>query len=213
MFNHTQIWVAIDALAARYGYSVSGLAKQAGLDPTIFNKSKRIQPDGRLRWPSTESISRILAATGASIEEFTALIDSAYIQSPPQDRRPVPLIGFAQAGSGGFFDDGGFPAGTGWDEVSFPNIQDDNAYALEVSGESMLPLYRDGDIIVVSPSAQIRRGDRVVLRTLEGEVMAKVLGRQTTKSIELISLNPDHEDRTIALRDVDWLARILWASQ
>ncbi len=213
MFNHTQIWTAIDSLAARYGYSVSGLARQAGLDPTIFNKSKRVQRDGRLRWPSTESISRVLNATGASVEEFTALMEGVYIQDAAYNRRPVPLIGFAQAGSGGFFDDGGFPSGVGWDEVSFPNIQDDNAYALEVSGESMLPLYRNGDIIIVSPSAQSRRGDRVVLRTREGEVMAKILGRQTNKTIELLSLNPEHEDRIFDTREVEWLARILWASQ
>ena len=59
--------------------------------------------------------------------------------------------------AGGFFDDAVFPAGQGWDEVEFP----DGAYALEVTGESMMPLYRDGDIIIVSPNAPVRRGDRV----------------------------------------------------
>jgi phage repressor protein C with HTH and peptisase S24 domain len=60
----------------------------------------------------------------------------------------------------------------------------------------MLPLYRDGDILIVEPGAQIRRGDRVVVRSREGEVMAKVLNRQTPKSVELISINPDHPNRS-----------------
>src|SRR5690606_8708105 len=66
--THPQVWNAIDRLAARYGYSASGLAKKSGLDPTSFNKSKRVTPEGRPRWPSTESIAKILHATGASID-------------------------------------------------------------------------------------------------------------------------------------------------
>jgi len=125
----------------------------------------------------------------------------------------VPLLGFAEAGAGGYFDDGGFPAGEGWDEIAFPAVSDEHAYALEVSGQSMEPAYRDGDVVLVSPSAPIRRGDRVVVRTREGEVMAKELKRRTAKSIELKSLNAQHADRTLAATDVLWIARILWASQ
>ena len=77
----------------------------------------------------------------------------------------------------------------------------------------MEPAYRDGDVIVVSPAAPIRRGDRVVVRTRAGEVMAKELKRRTAKSIELKSLNAQHADRTLAAADVLWIARILWASQ
>ena len=104
----------------------------------------------------------------------------------------MPLLGFAEAGAGGYFDDGGFPAGEGWDEIAFPAVNDEHAYALEVSGQSMEPAYRDGDVIVVSPAAPIRRGDRVVVRTRDGEVMAKELKRPTAKSIELKSLNAQH---------------------
>ena len=125
----------------------------------------------------------------------------------------VPLIGFAEAGAGGYFDDGGFPVGKGWDDIAFPAVNDEHAYALEISGDSMLPAYRDGDIIIVSPAAPIRRGDRVVVRTKDGEVLAKELKRQTAKMIELKSLNADHPDRTLALDEVLWIARIVWASQ
>lgn len=209
MLTHAQVWTAIDRLAARAGLSPSGLAKKAGLDPTTFNKSKRITPEGRARWPSTESLAKSLAATGTSMETFVHLIEDT--------ARPisqgVPLIGFAQAGTGGYFDDAGFPVGKGWDEVAFPSIADENAYALRIYGDSMEPAYRDGSVIVVSPAASIRKGDRVVVRTKDGEVMVKELRRRTPKSIELNSINPAHKDRTLPIRDVMWMARILWASQ
>ena len=209
MLTHAQIWSALDRLAARSQLSASGLAKKAGLDPTTFNKSKRITPDGRPRWPSTESVAKSLAATGTSIDTFVQLIgDTARPMA-----RAVPLIGFAEAGSGGFFDDGGFPVGKGWDEIPFPSVTDENTYALEISGASMEPVYRDGTVIIVSPAASIRRGDRVVVKTGDGEVMVKELKRRTAKTIELRSINVEHGDRSLSARDVLWIARIMWATQ
>jgi phage repressor protein C with HTH and peptisase S24 domain len=209
MLTHAQIWSAIDGLAKRSGLSPSGLAKRAGLDPTTFNKSKRITADGRARWPSTESVAKSLAATGASIDQFVALITEA---GQPM-AEAVPLLGFAEAGAGGYFDDGGYPAGKGWDEIPFPAVDDEHVYALKISGDSMHPAYRDGTVIIVSPSATIHRGDRVVVKTRDGEVMAKELKRKTAKTLELKSLNPEHPDRTLATEEVLWVARIVWASQ
>jgi phage repressor protein C with HTH and peptisase S24 domain len=208
--SHPRVWAAIDRLAERYGFSASGLAKKSGLDPTSFNRSKRLGPDGRPRWPSTESIAKILHVTGASIEEFIALLDAKSSRRTP---RPLPLIGFAEAGAGGYFDDGGFPVGSGWDAVPFPGLDDEHAYALEVSGDSMEPLYRDGDVLLISPGATVRKGDRVVVKTKDGEVLAKELKRKSAKSVELRSLNPAHKDRTLPASEVVWIARILWASQ
>jgi phage repressor protein C with HTH and peptisase S24 domain len=212
MLTHAQVWSAIDRLAVRAGLSASGLARRAGLDPTTFNKSKRVTSQGRVRWPSTESVAKALAATGTSMETFVTLIPTGGVGGGAP-ARGVPLLGFAEAGAGGYFDDGGFPAGAGWDEIAFPAVSDEHAYALEVSGQSMEPAYRDGDVIIVSPAAPIRRGDRVVVKTRAGEVMAKELKRSTARSIELKSLNAQHADRTIATSDVLWIARILWASQ
>lgn len=208
MLTHSQIWAAIDTLASRHGMTASGLARKAGLDPTTFNRSKRQGPDGRLRWPSTESLAKILHATSATLDEFMGLLTSR-----PESARRIPLIGMAQAGDGGFFDDAGFPAGAGWDEIVFPHIADENAYALEISGESMLPAYRDGDVVIVSPNSPVRRGDRVVMKTREGEVLAKELKRRTAKTIELRSINPEHPDRAFDIKDVQWIARIVWAAQ
>ena len=208
MLTHEQIWTALDRLVERAGLSPSALAKRAGLDPTTFNKSKRVTPDGRERWPSTESVAKALAATHSSIDTFVQLIGDG-----ARAARSVPLLGFAQVGSGGFFDDGGFPTGKGWDEVAMPSVSDEHAYALEISGDQIRPAYRDGDVIVVSPGTPIRRGDRVVVKTRGGEVIIREMKRRTAKTLELQSLNQNHADRTLAAADVAWIARIVWASQ
>lgn len=212
MLSHRAIWEGIDALARRHGHSVSALAKLAGLDATAFNVSKRVSKDGRERWPSTESLSKVLEATGESFDSFWS--GGSFLQlDGDATNSTVPLLGLAQAGSGGFFDSAGFPAGQGWDHIALPSAGDEGIYALEVSGDSMMPLYREGDRIVVSPKEQVRRGDRVVVKTRDGEVMAKILARQTGRQIELHSLNPAYEPRTLDLSEVEWIARIIWASQ
>lgn len=208
MLTHAQIWRAVDRLAQQHGLSTSALARRAGLDPTAFNRSKREAPDGRPRWPSTESIAKVLASTGTGIDDFMTLVTGA-----AGARRAIPLIGFAQAGAGGYFDDAGFPVGAGWDEIVFPGIEDEHAYALEIAGDSMLPVYREGDIVIVSPTASVRRGDRVIVKTREGEVMAKELVRRTARTVELRSLNPEHEDRQFATTDLLWVARVIWVTQ
>ena len=208
MLTHADIWNAVDRLAARAGLSASALAKKAGLDPTTFNKSKRVTPQGRPRWPSTESVAKSLQATGVTVDVFVSLITDRGGAAA----QAIPLIGLADAG-GNYFGDGGLPAGKGWDAIPFPALNDEHVYALEVSGDAMLPAYRDGAALVVSPAAAIRRGDRVVVRTRDGEVMAKELKRCTAKSIELRSLNPPHAERTLSADDVLWIARIMWASQ
>ncbi len=211
--KHDDIWRALDTLAAEYGLSASGLAKKAGLDATTFNPSKRRMPDGRARWPSTESLAKVLDATGASLELFTSLVTGSATVTTARPPRRIPLLGLAQAGGNGFFDDAGFPVGGSWDEVSLPEIGDPHAYALEIAGDSMEPVFRDGDMVVISPAAPIRRGDRVVLRTAGGEVMAKQLARRSAKRIELKSLNPEHRDRSFDLMEVAWMHRVIWASQ
>ena len=210
MLTHGQIWAALDRLAASVGLSPSGLAKKSGLDPTTFNRSKRITPDGRQRWPSTESLAKALAATGTAIGTFVELLDDTGRSTV---RNTVPLIGLAQAGKGGHFDGSGFPTGPGWEEIPFPAVNDEHAYGLEISGDTMTPAYHEGGLIIVSPAASIRRGDRVVVKTRGGEVIVSDLRRRTAKTVELRAINPPHSDRTLPVRDVLWMARVVWASQ
>ncbi|MFQ6778255.1 MAG: hypothetical protein ACLRFI_03085 [Alphaproteobacteria bacterium] len=74
--THNDVWQAIEKFAMEHGMSCSGLAKSSGLDPTTFNKSKRWSKEGQPRWPSTNSISKILASTGSKLDDFTKYIES-----------------------------------------------------------------------------------------------------------------------------------------
>lgn len=202
--KHEDIWRAIDVLAAQRGLTPSGLARAAGLDPTTFNPSKRFAADGRPRWPSTESLSRALEATGASLDDLAAVISGG--------GRSIPIVGLARAGADGFFDESGFPVGA-QETIRFPGLGRERVYALEIAGDSMAPVFRPGDLVVVQPGANLRRGDRVVVRTRAGEVLAKELGRRNEQSVELISLNPDYPPRVLAAAEIEWMSRIIWASQ
>jgi len=208
MLTHGQVWAALDRLAERAGLSPSGLARRAGLDPTTFNKSKRVTADGRERWPSTESLAKALGATSSSMETFVRLIGDH-----GRDVQSVPLLALSQVAGGGHFDAKGHPAGRGWNEVALPVPGDDHAFALEISGDALAPVYRDGDIVLVSPGAPIRKGDRVVVRSKAGEVTVATLKRRSAKTLELQPLDGAQAECTMAAGDVVWIARILWASQ
>jgi phage repressor protein C with HTH and peptisase S24 domain len=213
MLTHAQLWTALDRLAARAGLSASGLAKAAGLDPTSFNRSKRITLAGRARWPSTESVAKALTATQTRVDVFVQLIG----ETAHAIAQSLPLIGFAATGNpaerSGAFDDAGIPVGKGWDEIAFPGIDDENAYAIEVGGNSLEPVYRDGTVLIVSPNASIRRGDRIVVKTKDGKVTVNELKRRTSKIIELRAIGSAPTERTVSLREVLWMQRIVWASQ
>lgn len=210
--SHGEIWRAIDALAERFDMTPSAMARMAGLDPTSFNRSKRgsADADGRARWPSTESLSKLLEATGVNFSEFAALTERAPVR--PVQRRGAPLIGLAQAGQDGFFDEAGMPVGAGWDEVAAPDLGE-GLFALEVTGGDLAPVYRDGDRLLVSPSQEPRKGDRVVARTNAGEVLVRELGRVTARTLELVALGSAGEPRLLSRDEVAWVARIVWVSQ
>ena len=118
----------------------------------------------------------------------------------------------AQAGAGGFFDDAGFPAGDGWDLIELPVSTGGNAYALQVQGDSMLPVYRDRDMLIVEPGATVRKGDRVVVKTKTARSWPRSC-RAATRARS----NSVDQPRTSRPPDcnveVEWLARIVWASQ
>ena len=210
MLRHRDIWTGIDRLASSAGLSASGLARRAGLDPTSFNLSKRLNPQGKPRWPTTESLARVLDATDATLADFVELVGPA---AGAGTGRRYPVIGLAKAGVDGYFDDAGYPVGAGWSEVEGLEVDDDAAYALEISGDSMRPAFRPGDIVIVSPAAPVRRGDRVIVRTREGQVMAKEVVRRTKRQLELRSVNVEHADQVVPARDILWMHRIMWASQ
>jgi phage repressor protein C with HTH and peptisase S24 domain len=208
MLTHAQIWAAIDRLAARAQTSPSGLARRAGLDSTTFNPSKRVSADGeKPRWPSTESLSKALSAANVGFDEFADLVTGQ------TGGASLPLLDLADGDDAASFDAGGLPAGDEWIRVRFPSEHVGNVYALQVVGDAMMPIYRPGDQLIITPDERPRPGDRVLVKTRDGKVRGWELGQSEIQSLSLKSLNPQLPDQTRKLVDVVWIARILWASQ
>lgn len=198
--HHDRLWAAIDAIAVRHGLSPSGLARRAGLDATAFNKSKRFTSDGRPRWPSTESIAKILGATGCDLVELVGLIDAR----ASRRREPPPA---ALDGVTGF---------AGFHEEARPGERDAAAAemrrSIEVADDAMLPVYRKGDVLIVATDVVVEPGDRVVLTVDAGPLEARVyLGRDDGGLV--FAPLAGGERAVIDADRVGSLARILWVSQ
>lgn len=73
--THQQFWHAIDCFARAHGVTCCGLARKSGLDPTVFNKSKRFYDTGQPRWASMCCLAKILIATNSTLSDFARFVD------------------------------------------------------------------------------------------------------------------------------------------
>ncbi len=213
VLTHQWIWNAIDALARHKELSPSGLARLAGLDPTAFNPSKRFTPEGRPRWPSTESISKILAATGFTLDEFTAL--AAETERARQTPAPanVPLIGqITDATVGGWYPHGQ-ELDDGLDAHARMVVGGGGPFAVEVADASLEPVYRCGLTLVASSNAVASPGDRILIKPQGSLAVPRLLIGKTTRRLEIGSLRGDGESIGLDRSRVDWIARIIWVSR
>lgn len=208
MLRHEEIWAAIDALAARNGLSVSGLAKKAGLDPTTFNRSKRLTPEGRQRWPSTESVAKILVATNETLDNFVSLISTQTAAGTPR----LPLITSSAASRSDSFTDAGVPAGSAWQETALQGLSGEKCFALEIESAALTPLYREGTLVIAMPGDKARRGDRVIVRLRGGRLMIGEVRRETTGTLDLARTG-EGDEVSVARAEILSIARIHWASQ
>lgn len=212
MLTHDQIWRGVDRLALRNGLSPSGLAKRAGLDPTTFNKSKRVTQDGKQRWPGTESLSKILEATQTSMSDFVALIDDA----PAAQARPAELkmksIRWSKVADDSF-DRSGFPVDGDWEEVEYPSIDDPRAYIIELDKDVAQDFCRPGSLLVVSPSSSVRRHDRVLVKSRNGDLRLGTIKRKTAQHFTLVENDGDDGETALSVKDIAWMVRVIWVSQ
>lgn len=211
MLTHEQVWRGVDRLALRNGLSPSGLAKRAGLDPTTFNKSKRITHEGKQRWPSTESLSKILHATQTTFLDFVGLIDEQIELNPKPNDIKLKSIRLSKMDEK-CFDRSGFPISDRWEDIDFPQIEDIRAYILEIDKEVQNSFLRSGDLVVVSPSSSVRRHDRILILTRDGEIRLATLKRKTSQQVTMSRLGDHFDETTVDAREIVWLARLLWVS-
>lgn len=217
MLKHDQLWRALDRYADQYGLTASGLARQAGLDPTSFNPSKRETKEGKLRWPSTESIAKVLEATGGTMVEFVSYLQDVSGSVLSQD---IPFLSLDEAkairekdGDESLFDDHGFPVRENWDFMVYPDVNDAEAFGLEITNNDLAPVFREGTVLVMSPNASIRRSDRVLLCMSDGNILVRELIRQTAHRMDLAQITDLEMQETIMADQVLWMSRIVWASQ
>ena len=227
MLSHTSIWSAIDELATRHNLSPSGLAKRAGLDPTSFNPSKRFKTDGRPRWPSTESIAKILDATNTPASTFFA--DQAILQKKansehkwmldlllgqrPSSSWPVSTYSDGQAKSRDARSPALPPVQAAWrnrypaGDSLFP------FFILQVRERQFAPVFRSGSLLLLANDLTFAEGDRVIVSsTKDGLILGDVLSMKQ----QSVCLSSPIEKGNIAsyrLSSVEWVARLLWASQ
>jgi phage repressor protein C with HTH and peptisase S24 domain len=212
MLTHEQIWRGVDRLALRNGLSPSGLAKRAGLDPTTFNKSKRVTQDGKQRWPGTESLSKILEATQTSMADFVSLIDetpSAQTKAPDLKLRAIRFSKITETS----FDRSGFPEAGAWEEIEFPAIDDPRAYIVELDKDVAQDFCRPGSFLVVSPSSSVRRHDRVLIKPRQGRVLVGTVKRKTANQYSIIETGALPGEHDLEIKEIAWVARIVWISQ
>lgn len=212
ILTHAWIWNAIDALARHKELSPSGLARLAGLDPTAFNPSKRFTPEGRPRWPSTESISKILVATSFTLDEFTAL--AAETERARQAPVPanVPLIGQITNATVGSWHPYGGSSDQELDAHAKLVVGGGGPFAVEVADTSLEPVYRCGLTLVAASNAVANAGDRILIKPQGALAVPRLLVGKTTRRVELVSIRGDGDTVEMDRSHVDWIARIIWAS-
>lgn len=202
MLKHPDIWRAIDELAAQYGFSPSGLAREAGLDATTFNLSKRTGDGGKKRWPSTESVAKILEVTGASFMEFAALVAKTDFKNKLQ------VIGLASAAKGAHFDADGQPTGKSWAKQNIAGVGDADAFGIEVNAKTLEPAYRQGALLVACPGTKPQKGDRAAIVTADGQLHVREVTKVTGKIYELASLGGKAGKQTVNSSELRVLAKI-----
>jgi len=210
MLTHHDLWNAIDLLAAKHRLSPSGLARVAGLDPTTFNKSKRSLADGRSRWPSTESLAKVLDATGATLSDFVSLVGRDIGAAAWQN---TPLLRFSLAQKEASFDSRGRPAGEAWTWRRLPRSGDPKAFAIEIDVQDFAPIYRRGDQLLVSPLAEPAERARLLIRLSSGELLLHEVLRHNLQLLEVQTLQRSGPVIGFRRSAIAWTARVLWSSQ
>lgn len=214
--SHEAIWLAIDRLAEYTNLSTSGLARKAGLDPTAFNRSKRISPEGKPRWPSTESLSKILMVTGVSISDFMTFVETRDVYVISRVLRPIAHLPMTKAMSGNYFLPGGFPTAGNWDAVEIAEITPlaDNDFTFEVDTYDYEPVYRYGTVLILSSTYDIRRNDRIIVKLKNGDFKIGIFERRSALKLDMKEImDPNAATLSIPNEDIEWVTRILWAQQ
>ncbi len=207
--KHEDLWDAIDRLAALHRMSASGLARRAGLDPTTFNKSKRQNSKGKRRWPSTESLSKILDATGASVTDFVRLLKADNDPEPGS----LPLMALNGKATGFVLSKNGDLEPSGIDRIHLPELESSKAVAFQVTSTSFAPAYRQNDLLIVHPAKDLQPQDRALIVLEDEQVVLCDVLHCGSEEISVRPLDDMNSVRILRSTDISWSGRVAWARQ
>lgn len=129
----------------------------------------------------------------------------------------VPVINRVSAGYPSDFTDLNYPKGVADDYVGCPDVQDKDAFAARVHGDSMFPKYREGDIVIFSPVAATRNGDDCFVRFEDGKTTFKRVFFESEESgravLRLQPRNEKYRAQTIPSEQVSGLYKAVFKYQ
>lgn len=141
---------------------------------------------------------RITAEEAAIAYRFLGLERAPTIQQ-------VPIIGITQAGNWREAID--LPMGT---LPIPPQIASDDAFALQVDGNSMNLLIEEGGFIIVDPrEKELRAGKSYVIQNLDGETTVKCYMRDPAR-FEPVSDDDTHKGWLVSEREFSVVGRVVW---
>ena len=220
MLSHDMVWSAIDRLASLLELSPSGLARLAGLDPTSFNRSKRFKADGRPRWPSTESIAKVLDVSGTSPAAFFEPSLSASPQGDPERSwseldvlNRTPNLNWPVIESDQLLEQS-VDVGKSeiWQNRLPHHAMTQSIFVVRVKGDAFMPVCRDGSQLLLANDPDFLVGDRVLLRCLSNGLILGDVHAVRTRSLSLSLPSGDGIVKTFTLSSVAWVAKIVWTS-
>lgn len=129
----------------------------------------------------------------------------------------IPVINRVSAGYPKDFTDLSYPRGVADHYVSCPDLQDRDAFAARVHGDSMTPKYRQGDIVIFSPALAPREGDDCFVRFHDGQTTFKRVffesGENGASVIRLQPRNEKYRPQVVPSENVTGLYRAVYRYQ
>lgn len=153
------------------------------------------------------------AAVRAEAEKSTSEVEridrDTYAGYKPED---IPLITEAQAGEGRIvYEDAASLQAYAERMVSRPTgVTDPHAFGVMVKGDSMVPVFRPGRYVVVSPNVPVAPGDEVFVALRNGERLIKIAYRADGGFV-LESANPTYPPRFVKADEVQVMYPVVWA--
>jgi repressor LexA len=170
------------------------------------------------------------AGNGASLATSAIDLDQAYLSGVLQElvegstgnveavtANAVPVINRVSAGYPKDFTDLSYPRGIADEYVSCPDLHDRDAFAARVHGDSMVPKYSQGDIVIFSPAAAPREGDDCFVRFKDGQTTFKRVffetGDNGASTLRLQPRNERYRAQIVPSEDATGLYRAVYRYQ